>query len=31
MDGAYMAARVYGVNNPGSSVASAAKTLIDNS
>ncbi|MEX1071997.1 MAG: TetR/AcrR family transcriptional regulator [Anaerolineales bacterium] len=31
MDGAYMAARVYGASNPGGSVASAAKTLIENS
>jgi AcrR family transcriptional regulator len=29
MDGAYMAARVYGANNPGSSVGNAAKSLIE--
>ena len=29
MDGAYMAARMFGATNPASSLASAAKTLID--
>jgi AcrR family transcriptional regulator len=29
MDGAYMSARMFGTNNPGSHVATAAKTLID--
>jgi AcrR family transcriptional regulator len=29
MDGAYMAARMFGTKNPGSHVAAAAKTLID--